>query len=153
MNVGVIVFSATGNTLSVAQEIKDSLMDKGHTVTLERVTTLNENPHSEGGKQLKNTPKTDPYDMLIFGAPVWGFTLCSVMKSYFSQLERLDGKKVGCFVTQQLPYAWMGGNRSISEMKTMCENKGASVYNTGIINWSSKKKMQQIKEMVKNMTV
>jgi len=35
MNIGIIVFSKTGNTLSVAEELRDRLLEMGHKVALE----------------------------------------------------------------------------------------------------------------------
>ena len=37
MKVGLIVWSATGNTLSVAESFADTLTTDGHTVTIEKM--------------------------------------------------------------------------------------------------------------------
>lgn len=151
MNVGIIVLSNTGNTLSVAQRLKDALTAKGHTVSLERVTAMSQNPNTHEGKQLKDAPNTQSYDVLIFGAPVWAFSLSSVMKAYLSQLPALDGKKTACFVTQQLAHAWLGGNKAIREMKTICLSKGAVIFETGVVNWSKKERENQIATLIEKV--
>lgn len=151
MNIGIIVHSATGNTLSVAEKLKDSLAAKGYVATVERVTAVSDDPRVTGGNQLKDAPSIDSYDALIFGAPVWGFSLSSVMNAYLQQQPSLRGKKVGCFVTQQLPYACMGGNHAIRQMKNACEAGNAVVCKTGIVNWSSKKKEDQITVLIEQM--
>lgn len=69
------------------------------------------------------------------------------MKAYLSQLPPLSGKKVSCFVTQQLPYSFMGGNRTIREFRKGYELKGADMGKTGIVNWSNKKREKMIKEL------
>ena len=152
MNIGIIVHSNTGNTLSVAQKLKDILIEKGHTVALERVTAMNDNPNASGGNKLKDAPDTASFDLLLLGAPVWAFTLSGVMKEYISQLPSLSGKKVACFVTQNLPHAWMGGNRAIRYMKKACSTKGAIPFETGIINWSGKTKEAQIQSLIEQLT-
>ena len=37
MNIGIIVYSQAGKTLSVAEKIGDKLREKGHSVQIERV--------------------------------------------------------------------------------------------------------------------
>lgn len=69
---------------------------------------MNENPNIPAGKQLKDAPDPEHDGALIFGAPVWAFSLSSVMKDYLQPFPSVNGKKAGCFVTQQLSHAWLG---------------------------------------------
>ena len=39
MNVGIIVYSKTGNTLSVAEKLQEAIRSAGHTVNIERIET------------------------------------------------------------------------------------------------------------------
>lgn len=153
MKIGIIVHSKTGNTLSVAQKIKQELLNAGHSVNLEQVTAVDEDAAAQGKVQLKNIPDVSNYDAVIFGAPVHAFSLSNAMKEYFSKTASLSGKKVSCFVTQQFPYAWMGGNRAVGQMRKACETKGTSVLATGIANWSHKQRETKISDMVRKLTV
>ena len=146
MKIGIIVHSHTGNTLSVAQKLKKTLEANGNSVNLEQVTAVDKDPSAKK-VQLDSIPDTEGYDALIFGAPVWAFSLSPVMKVYLSQLPPLSGKKVSCFVTEQLPYPFMGGNRAIREFRKACGLKGAGMGETGIVNWSNKKREKMIKEL------
>jgi flavodoxin len=152
MKVGIIIHSHTGNTLSVAEKLKDTIAAKGHAVNLERVFAVNEDPSAQGPVELKDIPDVSSYDVLIFGAPVRGFSLTPAMKAYLAQLQALKGKKAGCFVTQQFPFAWMGGNRTIGQMKKACEAKGAVPFSTGIVNWGSKKREEKIANVLKQLS-
>lgn len=152
MKVGIIIHSHTGNTLSVAEKLKDALAAKGHSATLERVSAVNEDPSAQGPVELKNIPEASSYDALIFGAPVRAFSLTPAMKAYLAQLSTLKDKKVGCFITQQFPFAWMGGNRTINQMKTACEAKGAVLFSTGVVNWSSKKREEKITDVLNKLS-
>lgn len=107
MNIGIIVHSQTGHTLSVAEKLMKSLTLKGHDVTLGRVTAEDESPRASE-IQLQTIPIVEDYDCLFFGAPVWGYSLSPVMKLYLTQLITLKDKRIGCFVTQLFPYSWMG---------------------------------------------
>lgn len=138
MKVGIIVHSITGNTLSVAEKLQERLVAAGHWVQLERVTAVDESPQAKK-VELKNIPDTRSYDMLIFAAPVWAFSLPPVVKLYLSKIPTLEGKAVGCFVTQAFPFPWMGGNRTIRQMVSACQALGGKVFSTGIVNWTRRR--------------
>lgn len=148
MNIGIIVLSKTGNTLLVAQRIADALSAAGHTASIARVTVAADKPGAPGSHQLVDAPDPTPYDAVVFGAPVWGFSLADVMKTYLAQIPALGGKKTVCFVTQHFPKPWMGGNRALRQMREACAQKAANVTLTGVINWSAPAREAQIAELV-----
>ncbi len=148
MKVGMIIYSRTGNTLSVAEKLKASLLDAGHTVCLARVTAVNEDPNAKGPVRLINAPGILGYDHVIFGAPVQAFSLSPIMKAYLAQLAKMDGIKTTCFVTQHFPKAWMGGRQAIKHMLNRIGERGGIVTETGIVNWTNKEREQQIAEVV-----
>lgn len=150
MKIGIIVYSNTGNTLGVANRIKEKLLAAGHPVTLERVSAANNNPSPAGEIKLTSIPDVNPYDIVIFGSPVQAFSLAPIMKAYLSQLPSLNGKKAGFFVTQQLPFQWMGGNHAIRQAQQICKGKGADLYAAGDVNWSSKKREDKILDVISN---
>lgn len=147
MKIGIIIHSHTGNTLSVGERLKESLAAGGHTVQLERVTAVNEDPNSREPVRLKSIPDIVQYDAVILGAPVRAFSLSPVMKAYLSQMTKLSGKKICCFVTEYFPKPWMGGNRSIKQMIRAIEQKGGKVASAGVVNWSAKAREEQINEL------
>ncbi len=151
MKVGLIVYSQTGNTLSVAQKLEEAIKAAGHTVSIVRV-------EPEGGKasgpviKLKSVPDVSPYDAIIFASPVQGFSLAPVMKTYLSKISGLDGKKVYCYVTQQLKKTWMGGNRAVKQITAACKAKGVDILSSGVVNWSSSIREEQISDIVKRFS-
>lgn len=144
MNIGIIIYSQTGNTLSVAQRLEKALMSKGHTVSIERVEIVKESMHPE----LKAVPDTAAYDALIFASPVHAFTLSAPMKAYLAQIPDISGKKVYCYVTMQLRQSWMGGKRSIRKITKTCKSKGADIILSGIVHWSDAEREKQIDDLV-----
>ncbi len=151
MKIGIIIHSVTGNTLSVGEKIREALIAKGFETALERVIAADEkNPGPNPA--LLNKPETQPYDMIIFGAPVHGFTLSRAMQAYMSQLSGLENKKVRCFVTQQLTKPWLGGNRAIRKMTQLCSGCGVGVGETGIVHWSSRQREEQIGDLAEVMS-
>lgn len=148
MKIGIIVHSYTGNTLSVAQSLQNKLIEAGHSVSIERVMAVNEDPSAAGNIELKVKPDISDYDGVVFAAPVRAFSLSPVMKKYLLQLPSLRGKRIGCYVTQYFPFPWMGGNRAIKQMKSICSTKGEEVIGEGIINWSNKEREKKIIDVV-----
>ena len=151
MKIGIIVYSHTGNTLSVAQKIEQALKNAGQTVSIERVEPVIEDPNSSDPVKLKSAPDVNTYDTLIIASPVQAFTLSRVMKLYLSELPDLTGKKVYCFVTQHLKKTWMGGNKAVKKISEACNSKGAEIVSSGIINWSSNARDQQIDGLVSKL--
>ncbi len=152
LKVGIIIHSHTGNTLSVAERIREGLVNAGHTVNLEQVKAVNGDPNSQDKIEFSIIPDTAQYDILIFGAPVWAFSLSRIMSEYLKQLSSLEGKQVCCYVTHQFPFAWMGGNRSVRQLAELCSGKGGNVIKKGVISWSSKKREDKINALVADIT-
>lgn len=153
MRIGIIIHSHTSNTLSVAEKLKDALAAKGHTVQLERVTAVNEDPNSKEKVRLKSIPDVSPYDAFIIGAPVRAFSLSPVMKAYLTQIPKIQGKRVACFVTEHFPKPWMGGNHSVNQIIRAIKEKGGEVIDKMVINWSSKAREEQINEVIERLSV
>jgi hypothetical protein len=151
MNVGMVVYSQTGNTHSVAASLKEKLVAAGHTVTMERLQTSGD-PTQGQEVQLQALPSVEPYDTLVVAAPVHAFSLSVPMKTCLNQLASLQGKRVVCLVTQAFPFAWLGGNRAIRQMTRLCGSKGATVCGSGIVNWSRKSRDQQISQVVDRLS-
>jgi len=151
MNIGIIVFSQTGHTHSVALRLQEKLSAAGHSATVERVEISGELGPGATNFQLKTRPEVDTYDALVFGAPVLGFALSPAMKSYLAQIASLKGKQVACFVTKSLPFYWTGGNQAIHKMGEICESKGGAVCGSGIVVWSSARREQMITDVVERL--
>jgi len=140
MNIGIIVYSQTGNTLSVAKKLEERLSAAGHSVNLEQVTVVGGRKPGDRDFQLEALPDVGRYDTIVFGAAVEAFSLSPVMTRYLKQVGSLQGKKVACLVTQFFPYPWMGGNRAIRQMRKLCEAKGATVLGSGVVNWAKSRR-------------
>ena len=136
MNIGIIVYSQTEHTLSVAQKLSEKLSADGHIVNVERVVPKGEVKPNDVDVSFREQPDTNPYDALIFGSPVHAFNVAPAMKAYLNQIPSLQDKKVACFVTKSLPLDWTGGNQAIKTMKTICQSKGGIILGSGIVNWS-----------------
>ena len=135
MNIGIIVFSNTGNTLSVAEKLHDTLLSKSHKVVLEKVTATNNVEMNPEKIMLTNSPSTQGYDLLVFSAPVYGGKLPAAMQVYLQGLPSLEGKLAAGFVTQAFPFPSWGGNQAIKGMEALVNAKGGKLSATSVVNW------------------
>ena len=151
MKIGIILYSQTGNTYSVSLKLKVKLVTAGHSVNIERLKVIGEVQPGTKDIKFEKLPDTGSYDALVFGSPVQAFSLSSVMASYLTQIPSLQGKKVAFLVTQSFPFPWMGGNRTVGQMKKICEPKGATVCGAAVVNWSKRSREKRITEMVEKL--
>lgn len=151
MNIGLIVYSQTGNTLSVAEKLREALARAGHTVAVERVEVEGEAKPGQPVK-LKTAPDPRKYDAVLFGSPVHAFALAPAMRAYLAQVPALGGKRVAGFVTQGLPFAWLGGNRALRQLRRACAAKGATFCGSGLVTWSPKNREGQIAGLVDRLS-
>ena len=151
MNIGIIVYSHTGHTLSVAMKLKEKLSAAGHVVTLEQVETAGPVSLSATSADLKTKPAIDTYEALVFGSPVWGGVPAPPMMSYLEQVTSLEGKKVACLVTGLFPPGW-GRNQTMAQVKEICESKGATVCGSGSVGWLSLGRKRQISKVVDSLS-
>ncbi len=143
MKIGLIIHSVTGNTSKVANKLKIVLADGGHEVELKEIKTAGKVSPGESKANFTDLPSLDGYDALVFGSHTEAFQLEQIMKLYFKQLESLKERKVACISTHQFPFAWLGGNSAVKKMKAMCEEKGATVLGTAVVDWSPEKKRNE----------
>ena len=151
MDVGIIVYSQTGHTLSIAVKLKEALSAAGHRVSLEQLETVEPVRMYAADAQLKTKPAIDTYDALVLGTPVQGGAPAPPMGSYLEQVTSLQGKKVACLVTGGFPAGW-GRNQTIAQMKEVCEAKGATVCGTGSVCWWSLGRKKKVAEVVDDLS-
>ncbi|AUD62104.1 hypothetical protein BK010_00240 [Tenericutes bacterium MO-XQ] len=140
MNKAIVYYSKTGNTDMVANKFKD--------FDLLRITAESDDPNIKDPK-LTNIPKIDSYDYIVFASPVHGFQLSRVMRSYLNQVQHLEGKLIDIFITHFFPFAWMGGDQTLKQMKKLIKSRGGEVRYKTSINWSRRNREATIDEMIK----
>lgn len=152
MNIGIIIYSQTGNTNTVVNKLKERLSANGHVAEIVQLKVLGEVHPGKKDIQFQSLPGVEQYDVIVFGSPVQAFTLATPMRCYLEQLDSLIGKKVALLVTQFFPYPFLGGNQAIRRMKQICEEKGARICVAEIINWSRRRRDVNITEVVERLS-
>ena len=151
MTIGIIVYSETGNTLTVARTLEQQLSSQGHPVTLEQLQVTS-NPRSKDQLQLASRPNLEEYERLIMGSPVHAFSLSPAMTAFLQQIPSLDQKPTIAFVTQFFPFAWMGGNRALRQMTTLCKERSGRLLASAVINWSHPRRDPNISKIVERLS-
>ena len=140
----VVIYSKTGNTRSVAERLV------GPSCPLLEVKPRVDDPNIQN-PELKEIPDLSTYDHVVLGSPVHGFMLSKVMNAYILKTD-FTGKTVDLFVTHFFPFAWMGGNQTLKQMKKLVEKKGGTVNLLTSINWKNKKRTTDIDSLVERYT-
>lgn len=151
MRIGIICHSKTGHTQSVCEALKHKLAGAGHQVRIEPVVVKDGDDPMKKGFSLKALPDVSDCDAVVFGAPVWGFSVSPVMRAFLERTPPLAGKRAACLVTMSFPMPWLGGNRAIRQMQSLCRAKGAADAGFGIVSWSDKRREQDIAAAVERI--
>lgn len=155
MNIGIFVHSLTGNTLFVATQLKEKLLQEGYAVQIVKIEIDGEENtkiNDPAKLKLKSHPDIKPFDFIILGSPVRGGNISPAISAYISNIKTFDNRRTMCFVTQYFPFPWMGGNQAIKKMRVICEKKGAKVLETAVVNWKNRNRTQKIDNMIKNFS-
>jgi len=129
MNIGIVIHTVSGHTLTFAQAIRSKLVEKGHEVDLTGLRTTGSPrvgflPGSGGNFTIKSPPELGGFDVVLIGAPVWGFRPSPVIMRYLVEdVKKLKGKKALAFVTM----GGLGGKRSVEIMSQELEDAGADI--------------------------
>ena len=140
MNIGILVHSKTGNTLSVVKLLEERLRKNGHTVSIERIVPDNEDQPDKSKVMLVSAPSASKFDSIILAGPVHGFSPTPAIIKWIEGSGDLSGRNIPLVITQQLPFPFMGGNRTVRKLTELLQTQGATVPVSSIVNWGSGKR-------------
>lgn len=139
MKIGIIVYSYSGNTLKVAQQLQKKLEAQGHQVGIKPIQVQNSQPTNRMEQIiLTNSPPVDEEEALVLAAPVWAFSLCPIIRVYLAQLKDQKGKPCLSFVTQAAPFGWLGGNKALRLLKADAQKAGLNTLGQGCLGWKGR---------------
>lgn len=150
MKVGIIIYSQTGNTLEVAEKIAHELRVRKVNVEIEKIEVDEKSIPRKNPFNITKSPDISKYDVVILGSLVEGFSLSPVMKKYIESIESFESKDIYCYVTHFFPFSWLGGKSAMKQMRSEVECHIGSVVHTGIVDWKSNKRAEEIDTIVQN---
>jgi len=151
MNIGLIVYSQTGNTLAVAERLQRQFRAQGHDASLQQLQVVVGSGKQIRGVRVVELPDLGGYQALVLCSPVQGFSLAPAMKAYLSQAKLASGLPVALLMTQHFPYPWMGGKQAMAQFQQACRQHGAVIKGEMIVNWSNSRREQQIRDGVSGL--
>lgn len=148
MHIGVIVYSHTGHTWAVANQLSERLRSLGHECALERIVT--DSPMDPGVNVVRSSAPLvgAKYDCVVLCCPVRGGLPAPPMETYVSHIGSLAGTKVACLVTGFFPVASWGRDQSLARLREVCESKGATVCGSSSVGWFSMQRRKRIAQAV-----
>lgn len=151
MKIGIVWLSYTGNTESIANQLKEKLRPD-HEVKLMKLETIPNDPEAQTFT-LKEVPAIDEFDALIIGCPVHGFSPAKGMKLWLDAVPALKSKRVIGYVTQYFPFAWMGGTGTLNNLRKYVEAKQGQWIHGFTINWHRKNQPEQVARLLNQIKI
>jgi flavodoxin len=133
MHIGIVYFSHTGFTEEFVNRIANGLIKERYHVEIIRLKTNIEVTGPFQGFKILEEPDCSKFDYVLFGGPVWAFSICPVVIEGIKISKGLSGKDVILFVTMGFPFKFMGGTRAINQMSEQVRKMGANVVSQIII--------------------
>ncbi len=108
MTIGIIYYSRTGNTRTVAQLLAEKLTQQNEAVDLIKIEAVKRPGFFAAGRAamkeieipIKNTNvDLGKYSTLIVGSPTWAGSATPFIKTFFSSAKNIKGKKTALFIT------------------------------------------------------
>jgi flavodoxin len=108
MTIGIVYYSRTGNTRQAAKLLEEKLKERKINAKLIEIEAVKKPGYLKAGyaafrqKELpiKNTElNLSEFDALLVGTPTWGGKPSPFIKTFFTKVNNVKGKKVGLFAT------------------------------------------------------
>lgn len=144
MSAAIVYYSETGNTHSVVQMALKRLEARGVKPDVFRLKPLVKLNPGMKNAEFECLPDLSGYGSILFASPVQAFSLAPAMSIYLAKSGPLNDKRVCALLTQQFPFAWMGGRRALRQLEAIVSAKGALMGPSSIVNWSSKSRDMMI---------
>lgn len=148
MNIQLLVHSQTGNTLFVANALKEAIEPINPEITLTHIEADNEREMNTDRIAITKLPDCSNADLIVLAGPVRGGSPSPAILKTIETLGSMQGKQCVVFTTEFFPYDWMGGSRAVSRMEKELTARGAHVTRHAIIHWKRKDREKQIDQFI-----
>ncbi len=144
MQIGIVVFSHTGNTRSVVDALATRLEEEGHEASVLALRPRGAYRPGDSSAELDEVIDPRPFDRVVFATPVHAFSLPAISAAYFAQLDDLEGVEMVGLVTQALPFASLGATRTLGQIAQRARERGARYLGGASISWSKRRRADRI---------
>jgi len=156
MNIAIVYYSYSGNTHKAAKVIEEILKLQNNVVKCLRMEALGESKNffiqALRGLMKKKAEissiETDltPYDLIIFGTPVWAREMVPAMRKFLEKASGLRGKKAVVFVTYG---SGLGKEHCLDSLQQFLQEMGAGCLGRFSISQFKVNDRQLIEDLLK----
>jgi NAD(P)H dehydrogenase (quinone) len=151
MKIGIILYSSTGHTRTVAYRLVSSLSNNGHQVEIVPLEPDSEMNFTVEHVELKRIPDVSKFNALVLASPVIGDHINAPMASFLEASPPLEGKKIILMATHFFPHAW-GCRQMFRAMRTHHALIGSEVIGQGDVIWLGFNRRRRTDKMVEHLT-
>ena len=144
MKVGIVLYSQTGNTQRVIDDLRVKLEARGIQVEVHSIlpaTAADAQSRPEAAPPLDGSSSCQ---LWVVAAPVQGWAPAKPMTEFLKSAAFPAGSRAVLLVTQGFWFPWFGANQSISGLRKLCEERGLDVLDHGIVSWLGRGLEQRI---------
>ena len=142
MKEKVVFYSVTGHTLGVARRLSEGLM-----IVNEEIKAYLDDKKQKVISMIES-PALSGYKRIYLGSPVHGFMMPVAVKTYLNSFNTFEGIEFVLFVTHFFPFAFLGGNQTLNQMKKLITSKGGKVISMTSFNWKSSHREKSIMDFI-----
>jgi menaquinone-dependent protoporphyrinogen IX oxidase len=135
VKAGIFVHSISGNTSQLALAVTHALREKGVDVSVELLRPLGKWSIFSRKIALRNDIDITEYNIVLVAGPILGLSPSPVVMSFIKSLDSLKGKKALSFSTSILPAALSNAKSVHKRIKTVLEDRGATVLKSTSLAW------------------
>ena len=131
MKVAIVFYSFSGNTKRAAMFLQERFTNRGVQCTMvdlrpekEEKSFFKQSVQAFLKKEVlleKRNKIVSEYDFIIFGSPVWAFTIAPALRSFLDNIVGFKKQKVACFLTYG---SGLGKDKALSELERQIKGKG-----------------------------
>ena len=151
MKFKMILYSRTGHTRRVGEEVAWHLFDSGHKVDV--VNLESTVPLIMGAEHMAESEiaAIAGYDGLIIASPVHGGKMSEPIRKYIGSVKSFDGKPIVLLATHFLRNAW-GAHQALLEMQNQCVSQEGTVLGSIEVRWFNLHRRRDIQKAVEKST-
>ncbi|MFH1664000.1 MAG: hypothetical protein ABH986_04310 [archaeon] len=145
----LLSFVGSPETIKLAEIIKEELEKKNFSVELSEIVKHKKQPKGKTVKLKSGVTDWKPFDLIVLGMPVIGFSSSHLMNDYLRQCINVSGKQVAIFIA----CIGLHGN-ALKKASSIISFHGGKVKNSIIVSsflGLNEKKIEETRNFVKNL--
>ncbi|MDD5069834.1 MAG: NAD(P)H-dependent oxidoreductase [Candidatus Omnitrophica bacterium] len=134
MKVAIVFYSFSGNTKRAAMFLHERFTNRGVQCAMvdlrpekEEKSFIKQSIQAFFKKEVlleRKNKIVSEYDFIIFGSPVWAFTIAPALRAFLANIADFNKQKTACFLTYG---SGLGKEKALSELERQIKEKGGHI--------------------------